>query len=146
MLHFLIDFYTVPRMLYIRLLYSRRPVLSRGARSDMVYGSHRITPSKATNAIAFAGNARRKQGRNPRQYPLQPRSWYTTAAASFHQRKRRSPSPSLPPMGSVMRRCLTTSDGYEVSQKIWAEIPPAQKLTAGADRFVFSLNQRVSTS
>lgn len=135
------SFFTVRRMLYIRLLYS--PSI-RGA--DVGYGSHRITPSKATNAMAFAGNARRKQGTNPRQYPLQPRSWYTTTAASFHKRKRRSPSPSLPPIGSVMRRCLTTSDGYEVIQKIWAEIPPAQKLMAGVDRFEFSLNQRVNTS
>jgi hypothetical protein len=30
-------------------------------------GNARMTPSKATNAIAFAGNARRKQGTKPLQ-------------------------------------------------------------------------------
>lgn len=39
-----------------------------------IHGNQRITPSNATNAMAFAGNALRKQGTNPRQYPLQPRS------------------------------------------------------------------------
>lgn len=38
------------------------------------YGSQRMTPSKATRAMAFAGNARRKQGTKPRKYPLHPRS------------------------------------------------------------------------
>lgn len=32
-----------------------------------------------------------------------------------------------------MIRCLTTSDGYDVSQKICADKPPAQKLIAGVD-------------
>lgn len=41
-----------------------------------------------------------------------------------------------------MSRFLTTSEGYEVIQKIWAEIPPAQKLMAGADRLVFSFMTR----
>lgn len=36
-----------------------------------------------------------------------------------------------------MMRCFTTSDGYEVSQKICADKPPAQKLIAGADSEVF---------
>ena len=42
----------------------------------------RITPSKATNAIALAGKARRKHGTNPRQYPRNPLSLYIAAAAS----------------------------------------------------------------
>jgi hypothetical protein len=33
-----------------------------------------------------------------------------------------------------------------VIQKIWAEIPPAQKLIAGAERLVFSLMIRDITS
>lgn len=45
-----------------------------------------------------------------------------------------------------MIRCLTTSDGYEVSQKICADMPPAQKLIAGADKFVRSFNRREMTS
>lgn len=32
-----------------------------------------------------------------------------------------------------MMRCFTTSDGYDVIQKICAERPPAQKLTAGVE-------------
>lgn len=34
----------------------------------------RMAASNATSAIAFAGNALRKQGKNPRQYPLAPLS------------------------------------------------------------------------
>src|SRR5204862_923615 len=76
------------------------------------HGNDLITPSKATSAMAFAGNALRKHGRNPRQYPLHPLSLPTATAASFHRRNRLSPSPSAPPKGSVMIRCFTTSDGY----------------------------------
>lgn len=110
------------------------------------YGSHRITPSNATKAIAFAGNALKKQGTKPLQYPPHPRSRYTATAASFHHRNCRCPSPSAPPMGSVIRRFFTTSDGYDMIQKIWAEIPPAQKLITGADRLVRSLISRDRTS
>lgn len=35
-------------------------------------GSALITPSNATNAIALAGKALKKQGKNPLQYPLGP--------------------------------------------------------------------------
>lgn len=41
---------------------------------NQAHGSDRITPSNATKAIAFAGNARKKQGTKPLQYPLHPRS------------------------------------------------------------------------
>lgn len=34
---------------------------------QVYHGSVRITPSNATKAMAFAGNALRKQGTNPRQ-------------------------------------------------------------------------------
>ncbi len=37
-------------------------------------GMDRMAASNATSAIAFAGNALRKQGKNPRQYPLAPLS------------------------------------------------------------------------
>lgn len=105
-------------------------------------GNHLITPSKATSAIAFAGNARKKHGKNPLQYPFQPPSRPTAIAASFHRRNRRSPSPWAPPRGSVMSLFLTTSEGYDVIQKIWAESPPAQKLIAGAGSAVFSRMNR----
>lgn len=110
------------------------------------YGSHRITPSNATNAMAFAGNALRKQGTNPRQYPLHPRSRPTATAASFQDRNFLSPSPKTPPMGSVMSRCFTKSDGYEVIQNSWADSPPAQKLMAGLDILVRSFIIRVRMS
>jgi hypothetical protein len=90
-----------------------------------------MTPSKATKAIAFAGNALKKQGTKPLQYPFHPASRYTALAASLQRGKRR-PAPS----GSVMTLCFTTSLGYEVSQKTCAESPPAQKLMAGAERLV----------
>ena len=35
-----------------------------------------------------------------------------------------------------MIRCFTTSDGYDVIQKICAERPPAQKLMDGVEREV----------
>ena len=35
-----------------------------------------------------------------------------------------------------MIRCFTTSEGYDVIQKICAERPPAQKLIAGVEREV----------
>ena len=90
-----------------------------------------ITPSNTNSAVAFAGNALRKHGKNPRQYPLHPASLYTALAASLHLGYLRSaPNPS------VMMRCLTTSDGYEKIQNICADSPPAQKLTAGSDRGV----------
>lgn len=39
------------------------------------HGNVLIIASNANKAIAFAGNALRKHGRNPRQYPLHPLSW-----------------------------------------------------------------------
>jgi len=81
----------------------------RGDRNSMkscYAGNARMTPSNATKAIAFAGNARRKQGTKPLQYPLHPFSVHTAFAASLHLGN------FLPlPSGSVMIRCLTTSDG-----------------------------------
>jgi hypothetical protein len=76
-------------------------------------GNPLTTPSNATNATAFAGNALKKHGKNPLQYPLHPFSLYTALAASRHL------AYFLPePRSSVIIRCLTTSDGYDVSQKI----------------------------
>ena len=69
-------------------------------------GNALITDSNATNAIAFAGNALKKHGTNPLQYPLHPCSLYTALAASLHRGNLR-PGPS----GSVMMRCLMTSLG-----------------------------------
>lgn len=108
--------------------------------------SHLITPSNATNAIAFAGKALKKHGKNPRQYPFIPLSLLMATAASFHVRNFLSPSPSAPPNGSVIIRCFTTSDGYDVNQKTCAERPPAQKLIAGVDISVYFLNPRVMRS
>ena len=45
-----------------------------------------------------------------------------------------------------MMRCFTTSLGYDVIQKICADNPPAQKLTAGVDRFVLFCSNLVKTS
>ena len=70
-----------------------------------------ITPSNATSATAFAGNALKKQGTKPRQKPRAPSRRQTARAASRQPRKQRSPSPRVPPSGSVMTRCLTTSEG-----------------------------------
>ena len=65
-----------------------------------------MTDSKATKAIAFAGNALNALGIKPLQKPISPRSAYTARAASRHFLNLRSfPKPS------VMIRCLTTSDG-----------------------------------
>lgn len=111
-----------------------------------LHGKVRITPSNATKAIAFAGNALRKHGTNPRQYPLHPRSLHTARAASFQLWNCLCPSLRAPPIGSVIRRCFTTSEGYDVSQKIWAEIPPAQKLIRGADMLVLLVMNRVRMS
>lgn len=82
-----------------------------GASLDLVYrppysGRLLMTPSNATSAIALAGNALKKHGTNPLQYPLHPFSLHTVLAASLH-RGNRLPSPS----GSVIMRCLTTSLG-----------------------------------
>lgn len=49
-------------------------VYRRRAPQDHVRFSDLITPSKATSAIAFAGNALKKHGRNPLQYPFNPAS------------------------------------------------------------------------
>ena len=96
-----------------------------------------MTPSNTSNAIAFAGKARRKQGPKPLQYPFHPSRLLMSFAAAIHRpRNCGSPSPSRPPSGSVIRRCFTTSAGYELSQKSWAESPPAQKLMAGCERAV----------
>lgn len=109
------------------------------------YGRARMMPSKATcapvsicvhimrirrltSAMAFAGNALSAPGTKPLKKPLHPRSCQTACAASLQWKKRR-PAPS----SSVMIRCLTTSDGYAVSQNTCADSPPAQKFTAGAD-------------
>ena len=100
-----------------------------------------MTPSKATSAIALAGNALKKHGTKPLQYPLHPLSLHTVFAASLHLGNLRSE-----PNGSVMIRCLTTSEGYDVSQNIWADRPPAQKLIAGAEREVWLFKKRVKTS
>lgn len=97
-----------------------------------------MTPSKATRAKAFAGKALKKHGTKPLQKPLGPSLRHISFAASFHLGNRLSPSLSAPPSGSVMIRCLTTSDGYEVSQKTWAERPPAQKLMEGVESCVWS--------
>jgi hypothetical protein len=35
--------------------------------SRPTYGNHLITPSKATKAMALAGNARKNEGKKPRQ-------------------------------------------------------------------------------
>jgi hypothetical protein len=75
------------------------------------YGKARMTPSNTNNAVALAGNARRNEGKKPLQYPLYPDSRYTALAASRQLRKRLWPSPSPPPNGSVMMRCLTRSQG-----------------------------------
>lgn len=83
-----------------------------------VYGNHLITPSNVNRAIALAGNALRKQGMKPLQKPFMPLSFATAVAASFHRRNFRSPSFNPPPSGSVISRCLTTSAGYDVNQKI----------------------------
>ena len=98
-------------------------------------GSARITDSKATRAMAFAGKARRKHGKKPLQYPFHPCSRYTAFATSRHRGNFRSG-----PNGSVIIRCLITSLGYDVIQKTWADKPPAQKFTAGAERFVCVLS------
>lgn len=45
-----------------------------------------------------------------------------------------------------MMRCLIMSDGYDVIQKICAEMPPAQKLMAGVDKLERSLSIRVKIS
>lgn len=74
-------------------------------------GNALITPSNVISAIAFAGNARKKHGANPLQNPRAPSLLQIALAASFHRGNCRSPSPSLPPSGSVMMRCLTTSEG-----------------------------------
>lgn len=99
-------------------------------------GNALITPSNVINAIALAGNARKKHGTNPLQYPRTPSLFQIDLAASFHRRNFLSPSPSPFPNGSVMMRCLTTSDGYDVIQNTCAERPPAQKLMAGVESAV----------
>ena len=99
-------------------------------------GKALMTPSNVIKAIAFAGNALKKQGTKPLQNPLAPSRLQIDLAASFHRGNIRWPSPRPLPSGSVMMRCLITSEGYDVIQKIWAERPPAQKLTAGVDRWV----------
>lgn len=111
------------------------------------HGKALMIPSNATNAIAFAGNALRKQGTNPRQYALKPPpSLPTATAASFHRLNRCVPSFNCPPRGSVMMRCLMISEGYDVNQKIWADKPPAQKFMEGVDRSVCFLNAVVKRS
>ena len=45
-----------------------------------------------------------------------------------------------------MIRCLTTSEGYEVSQKTCAERPPAQKLIEGVESVVVFDKSRVIKS
>ena len=62
-------------------------------------------------------------------------------AASLHRGNRLSG-----PSGSVIILCLTTSLGYDAIQNTCADSPPAQKLTAGVDRFVCFCNARVKTS
>jgi hypothetical protein len=77
----------------------------RNSMKSCYAGNARMTPSNATKAIAFAGNARRKQGTKPLS-TLSTHSPSTQLAASLHLGN------FLPlPSGSVMIRCLTTSDG-----------------------------------
>ncbi|KAG7009993.1 1,3-beta-glucanosyltransferase gel1 [Physcia stellaris] len=78
---------------------------------DLYSGKARMTASKATRAIAFAGNALMKQGRKPLQNPFTPSFRHTFWAASLHRGNFVTPSPRPFPIGSVMMRCLTTSDG-----------------------------------
>lgn len=104
-------------------------------------GNALITDSNATKAIAFAGKALKKHGPNPLQYPLHPCSLYTPLAASLQVRNLLSG-----PSESVMMRCFTTSLGYDVIQKTCADKPPAQKLTAGAEREVCVERAWVKTS
>jgi hypothetical protein len=92
-----------------------------------------MTPSNATNATALAGNARKKHGTKPLQYPFHPLSRYTAFAASDHFLYFLSGSFPSP---SVIIFCLTTSEGYENIQNICALKPPAQKLTAGSESLV----------
>ncbi len=76
-----------------------------------LYGSPLMTPSNATSATAFAGNALKKQGTKPLQYPFHPFSAYTALAAVFQFGNLLSPSFSPLPRGSVMILCFTTSLG-----------------------------------
>lgn len=117
-------------------------------------GNARITPSKDISATALAGNARRKHGTKPLQNPFTPSLRQMARAASRHRGNIRgaSPTPWLPallvpgPSPSVMMRCLTTSEGYEVSQNTCAERPPAQKLIDGVERVVVVDRSRVKRS
>ena len=117
-------------------------------------GNDRMTPSKDISATAFAGNARKKHGTKPLQYPLAPSLRQIATAASRHRGNIRGASPTplpptlfrLGPSPSVMMRCLTTSEGYEVSQNTCAERPPAQKLIDGVERFVLVERSRVKRS
>ena len=68
-------------------------------------GSPLITPSKTTNATAFAGNALKKHGPKPLQKPLIPSRRQTSRAAALQLTLRPRSS------GPVIRRCLTTSLG-----------------------------------
>jgi len=55
-------------MLYIKILIKVDDIPKHHTRSPLyIYGKALITPSNATNAIAFAGNALKKHGRNPLQ-------------------------------------------------------------------------------
>lgn len=57
-----------------------------------------ITPSNAISAIALAGNALKKHGTKPLQYPLAPSLLHISFAASFHLRNFCSPSPKFWPL------------------------------------------------
>lgn len=71
------------------------------------HSNHRITPSNATSAAAFAGNARRQHGTKPRQNPFMPPSRQIASAASLQRGYLRFPASR----SSVMIRCFTTSVG-----------------------------------